>query len=205
MVSAFATWLERVLRHGESVQTARPEYATADGHTVVPLLAAAHGRHALSAAGPPLPFVEPVAVGAAVLLAGACWRLASGEELPVTTSAAPTSAADHLSADMVFRFLPAVYRRAKARSDTALVGDLEAVLRRWPLAGVLAELDDEPTAALDFFGHPGLQLLYAERLTATARPAWVPAAGPAREWAERVFADRGRPLPARSASAEESA
>ncbi len=58
------------------------------------------------------------------------------------------------------------------------------------------DLDAEPLGPLDFAGHPGLQLLYAERLAAAPRAAWVPPAGPAREWAERAFHERGRPLPA---------
>lgn len=196
-MTAFPHWLARVLDHGESVLDRRPEPSAADRGEAGQVLADAFRRHALGVAGPPLAFAEPVAVAAAVVLASACWRLVSGEEVPVVMPVAPTSAADHLSADAVFRFLPTVYRRAKARTDAALITGVETVLRRWPLSGVLAELDGEPAAALDFFGHPGLQLLYAERLTAAARPGWVPPAGPAREWAERVFADRGRPLPAR--------
>ena len=47
-----------------------------------------------------------------------------------------------------------------------------------------------------FGGHPGLQLLYAERLAGVGRPGWVPPSGPAREWVERVHSERGRPLPA---------
>ena len=70
------------------------------------------------------------------------------------------------------------------------------MLARWPLSGVLADLPGPPTAALDFGGHPGLQLLYAERLVGRERPAWVPPGGPARERAELVFRGRGRSLPA---------
>ena len=202
-MTTFPHWLARVLDHGESVLDRRPEPTAAARGEAGRVLADAFQRHALSVAGPPLPFAEPAAVEATVALANACWRLVSGEEVPVAMTVTQKSAADHLSADVVFRFLPVVYRRAKARSDAVLIAEVETVLRRWPLSGVLADLEDEPTTALDFFGHPGLQLLYAERLTAAARPAWVPPSGPAREWAERVFADRGRPLPTRPTPLED--
>ena len=41
-----------------------------------------------------------------------------------------------------------------------------------------------------------MELLFAERLFTTGRPSWVPEAGPAREWAERVYLTQGKPLPA---------
>jgi hypothetical protein len=59
---------------------------------------------------------------------------------------------------------------------------------------VLADLEGAPTTAPEF-GHPGLQLLYAERLATTRRAGWVPTAGVGREWVERVFALRGVPVP----------
>jgi hypothetical protein len=96
----------------------------------------------------------------------------------------------------MLRLLPAVLRRAGAKSDEALADEVRAALLRWPLSGVLADLEEAPAGPLDFHGHPGLQLLYAERLVNGPRSAWVPPDGPAREWAERVFAERGRPLPA---------
>src|SRR5436190_1084973 len=45
------------------------------------------------------------------------------------------------------------------------------------------------------FGHPGLDLLYAERLADRPHPAWVPPPGPARDQVERVFARLGKPVP----------
>jgi hypothetical protein len=56
---------------------------------------------------------------------------------------------------------------------------------------VLARISAEPTTALDFEGHPGLQLLYAERLANHPRPLWIPQGGEARQWAERIWAERG--------------
>jgi hypothetical protein len=49
-------------------------------------------------------------------------------------------------------------------------------------------------------GHPGLLLLYAERLAEHLRPEWVPD-GPARPYVELVFTQRGLPVPFRSALA----
>ena len=135
---------------------------------------------------------------AAVWLSEACWVLVSEDtaaKLPTLTL--PTqSATDHFSADLILRFLPSVYRRALARADrTALADDIETVLRRWPLSGVLADLEGEPTGDTAFDGHAGLQLLYAERLVKSARPGWLPKDGRAREWLERIFSERGRALP----------
>ena len=77
-----------------------------------------------------------------------------------------------------------------------LVIGLERLLREWPLSGVLADLEGGPTTSINFGEHQGLQLLYAERLVETDRPDWVPTTGPAREWVERVYHERGKPVPA---------
>ena len=45
------------------------------------------------------------------------------------------------------------------------------VLRRWPLSGVLSDVVEAPIGPLEFGGHPGLMLLYAERLGDNDRPA----------------------------------
>lgn len=194
----FAVWLERVLVHGESAQSSAPEPASDDRIQALPLLRDAHGRRALSVAGPHLTFAPESAWLAARSLAVACWKLvaeSAAEPVPAPDATRAT-AADHLSVDLALRYLPGVYRRATTREDTAaLAAELESLLRRWPLSGVLADLDGEPTTEPNFDGHFGLQLLYAERLVKTARPGWIPKSGAAREWAERVFHERGRTLP----------
>ncbi len=191
----FDVWLLRVMTHGESVQAGPPgdgDRVAAEGH-----LRAAHARRALDLAGVVPPFTAGVALAAAAWLAAACWRLAGPGEGggPLPELPAPVTAADHLAADLTLRFLPGVRVRARTSGRVALVADIDAVLRRWPLSGVLADLDGGPETTLDFGGHAGLQLDYAERLARNPRPGWVPAGGPAREWAERVFHERGRPLP----------
>ena len=198
MSRPFADWLERVLAHGESAQTSAPEPVADDRIHALPLLRAAHETRALTVAGPALPFVPERAWQGVRLLAVACWKLV-GESTPEPVppiDVTRATAADHLSVDLALRYLPGVYRRATTREPTAgLAADLEAVLRKWPLSGALADLDGEPTTAPDFDGHFGLQLLYAERLVRTAQPGWIPKSGAAREWAERVFHERGRTLP----------
>jgi hypothetical protein len=60
---------------------------------------------------------------------------------------------------------------------------------------VLSYLAEEPLTPPDLDGHPGLLLLYAERLAANVKPAWIPADGPGREQVDRVFAERGLTVP----------
>jgi hypothetical protein len=64
------------------------------------------------------------------------------------------------------------------------------VLRRWPLSGVLADIEQGPLTALDFSGHAGLLLLYAERLARHERPTWFPT-GAAKEYLELVWTELG--------------
>lgn len=185
---ASSEWLEKTLFTGESTQDAAP--VEADAETVA-VLRRAFARHAADVAGPPVPFDEHTASAAAKCLAAACWRIASGEAGPkVVMQGEPKTPAAHLSADVCLRLLPAVLRRSP---HGPLADEVGAVLAAWPLSGSLAELDVVP-ANLDF-GHPGLELLFAERLPAAPYPSWVPDGGRLRECVERVFAARGRPAP----------
>jgi hypothetical protein len=167
------------------------------------LLASAYADLALDLPGPTPPFDANCALGAAAQVGLACWflldRRPTAEEvaraLPPPTP--PATTAQHLSADVAFRFLGQLHRRARGLG----VGDvltrwLERVLCVWPLSGALSDVAEPPEGPLDFGGHAGLCLLYAERLARRPRPAWVPPAGPAREAVELVFAERGLPLPA---------
>jgi hypothetical protein len=58
------------------------------------------------------------------------------------------------------------------------------------LSGVLSDVEEEPLTSLDLGGHPGLRLLYAERLARNRKPAWFPPEGPAREYVELVLGDK---------------
>lgn len=200
VMTPFADWLTRVLTRGESVQEDPPTLAPEERAGVLAVLRDAFGEHALDIAGPPIAFEPDIALAAATLLARACWLLVGADEnepAALSFKAEPVSPSAHLSADVTLRFLPAGYRRARARSTAeSLAAAVEKLLRAWPLSGVLADLDGTPTTPPEFGGHPGLQLLYAERLVATGRVGWVPPAGPAREWVERVYFEQGKPVPA---------
>jgi hypothetical protein len=190
----FHDWLECVLTSGESVQDAPPDLPSAERTRLQARLRAAFDLDALDVGGPPISFDPDTATRAALALARACWLLVSSEQGEVALSAGASPSA-HLSADVTLRFLPAVHRRARLRDpDRALTHSLDRLLRTWPLSGVLADLDGAPITVPDF-AHPGLQLLYAERLAVTRRAGWVPGAGAGREWAERVFTERGLALP----------
>jgi hypothetical protein len=205
---AFADWLDHLLTIGEAVMDGPPAVPPAERDAALDVLDRHYRLHALDVAGPPLPFEPAVALAAAEQVAVACWRLLTPEDgTPLRLAARePGSPAAHLSADLTLRFLPAVHLRARLRAaGDPLVADVAELLRRWPLSGVLADLGGPPAIQrvgefsvpypLDFGGHTGLQLLYAERLFDHEHAAWVPPAGPAREQAERVYQERGRSLP----------
>ncbi len=195
-MSSFADFLQRLLADGEAVLSGPPDRGQAAAADRA-VLARDFADHALDVAGPPVPFDPAAASAAAHLLAAACWHLVAPDAAPdLPPLGEPGTPAAHLSADVALRFLPAVHRRAALRSaDDPLAAALADVSCRWPLSGVLADLPGPPAGGLDFDGHPSLQLLYAERLVGRERPAWVPAAGPARERVELVCRERGRPAP----------
>jgi hypothetical protein len=68
---------------------------------------------------------------------------------------------------------------------------LAHLLREWPLSGVLADLDEGPLTPSEFAGHPGLLLLYAERLAGSENPAWLPDKA-ARAYVELVWQELGK-------------
>jgi hypothetical protein len=193
----FRVWLVRLLHDGEAVLPARPVFAPREPEAAAELHSA-FNRRALDIAGPEIGFDPDVAFKAARTVAAACWRAASGETEPALEPIGePRTPAAHLSADLTLRFLPPVFRRAKAQdAEGTLAQELERFLRTWPLSGVLADLDGEPIAPADGAAHMGLQVLYAERFAATRHPGWLPPAGPSREWVERVFAERRLSVPA---------
>jgi hypothetical protein len=178
----------RLTLHEPPPATPEPE-ATA-------LLGAAHAIHALTIAGPAIPFDAVTALAATQVLYRAAWCFLNPNEpldaAGLAMPADPPTASHHLSADLVLRYLPGVHRRARAlRPGDELVGRLADLLRRWPLSGVLSDVEDGPFTSLDFDGHPGLRLLYAERLAQHQKPAWMPA-GPAIEAVELVWQQLGR-------------
>jgi hypothetical protein len=147
-------------------------------------------------AGPPLAFDADVALAAAEFVRQACWFLVhrgepDEEVARRLTLPPPASDAQHLSADLVLRFLPGVQARAQALApDDPLAVILKEVLRQWPLSGVLAAVTEAPLTPPEF-DHPGLRLLYAERLAAHAKPAWRPRE-PGLEYVRLVYREQGQ-------------
>lgn len=194
----FRDWLARLLLHGEASFASRPVVDSRVNPEVLADLHSAFRRHALDVPGPAIAFDPVTAVRSAHTVAAACWRLVSGEAEPeFDLKGEPETASEHLSADLTLRFLPPVYRRARAQAaDGPLTAALDQLLRTWPLTGVLADLGGKPATSPDGAGHFGLQMLYAERYAATRRPGWLPPSGASREWVERVFAERRLTVPA---------
>jgi MoxR-vWA-beta-propeller ternary system domain bpX4 len=170
----------------------------------VAMLAEAFDACSLTVAGPRISFDPQVACAAAEFLRQAAWALVNHDErvndlmkrlkMPVS----PRSASHHLSADLTLRYLPQVLRRARGLDPSdPLVALLTSELRHWPLSGVLSDVELGPLGPMDFDGHPGLMLLYAERLAGNDRPAWRPAAnGPSPDYYELVRQEYGQSVPA---------
>ncbi len=179
-MSPFAGFLEDLLTRGKVVLRARPR-AEADAEAVA-FLRTAYEDYQLDVAGPPLAFDEPAAVWAAGLVWQACWFLhsrvepaAEVEQCLAVPRGRPTPAA-HLSADLTLRFLAQVHSRARLLDSTdRLTVRLTEILRAWPLSGVLSDVEEGPAEPPDFDDHPGLLLLYAERLAEGEKPLWLPA------------------------------
>jgi hypothetical protein len=204
-MTSLTEFLRRLFVDGSAILRARPRLEPGERRAVLPLLRRAYADYRLDIAGPAVDFDAETALAAAVLLSQACWFLVSrtepAEELErcLALPGPPASPAQHLSADLTLRYLPQVHGRARALApDDRLAVLLATVLRQWPLSGVLAQVEDEPLTPPEFGGHPGLLLLYAERLARTEKPAWVPR-GRALEYVELVFAELGKRPPAPAA------
>jgi hypothetical protein len=198
---AFLDFVQRLLAEGVVVLREPPEMAANERERAVAALAGAYADYRLDVAGPLVTFEPATALGAAELVGWACWFLLQRREpdeeverrLPLGDL--PASAAEHLSFDLAGRFLVGAHRRATALvPDDVLTRRLAAILRRRPLTGVLSGVVAGPEVPVEF-DHPGLWLLYAERLVEHASPSWVHA-GAGQEVVEMVFAERGRRMPA---------
>ena len=197
-MSPFAEFLDLLLREGRAVLRGPLATLPKEGAEVVDILRRAFADHCLSVAGPTLAFDVNMALAAAELVHHACWFQVSRAE-PVAElerllapPGPPRSPAAHLSADLVLRYLPQIHRRAKALNPADRLTTLLAeILRRWPLSGVLADLDEVPLVQPAFDGHAGLWMLYCERLARHEKPAWVPM-GPGLAYLELVYRELGK-------------
>jgi hypothetical protein len=201
-MSSLVEFVQRLYQEGEVVLKAQPQLDARQRAEAVPVLESIFADYRLAVAGPLIEFDAMTAVAASELLWQACWFLVSRQE-PVaelnrclSMARRPTTPAQHLSGDLLFRYLPQVHRRSRARAaDDELAELLTVLLREWPLSGVLADIAEAPLTPLDFGGHPGLLLLYAERLAQKERPAWI-AAGSVFEYISLVFHEYGKPTSA---------
>ncbi|WP_020465537.1 hypothetical protein [Singulisphaera acidiphila] len=145
------------------------------------LLQVAFDAYRLDIAGPPIEFDAGTAIEASSLVIRASWALvnhdSSSAEIKrwVAMSHRPTTPSHHLTADLLFRFLPQLRKRALAKHEPdPLAERLATLLRHWPLSGVLADLDTGPDSPPDLCGHSGLMQLYAERWAKYQNPNWRP-------------------------------
>ncbi|MFL5338954.1 MAG: hypothetical protein ACJ8F7_02205 [Gemmataceae bacterium] len=190
-------FLELLFDEGRVTFTQRPASSPDKREAAVAVLRRTHEVACLDVAGSPLPFDADAAFAAAAFVRFACWFLVNREEPAdalerlLVTAPVPETAAHHWAADLTFRFLPQLHRRARALSpDDPLTRRIEEALRRFPLSGVLSDVVAGPTTPTEFAGHPGLQLLYAERFGRNGRPEWKPTGRPA-ECFEWMQAERG--------------
>lgn len=201
-------FLEELLRKGRIAFRRRPA-EDAWSARAAGVLERAYADFALDVAGPPIAFDAAVAREACEVVVQASWALVCHEdrletlERRLTMRHPPTRPSHHLSADLVFRYLAQVHRRARAiNPDDPFAAMLAKLLREWPLSGVLAGLEGGPASPTDFGGHEGLMLLYAERWARHELPAWRPT-GRALEYAEMVHGGTAGGSPAIGARGED--
>jgi hypothetical protein len=200
-MAAFVEFIEPILTEGTVLLRRRPAAPADERDAAGRLLEKAFTEYRLRLAGPLISFDRAAAVAGAEWLWWGCWYLVDRSETPddvrraLPRPLAPVTAAQHLSADLLLRHLAQVQRRARAIASVDVLHEwLSAILRLWPLAGVLADLPEGPAIEPELGGHPGLRLLYAERLALRPQRAWMPA-GPTRDYVDLVFFERGLALP----------
>jgi hypothetical protein len=203
-MSAFHEFLTQLLDQGKIVFRSATRPGDRPTPAAVAVLAEAFETYSLAVAGPGIAFDPTIAYAAAECLRQSSWALVNHDDrvgdlkkrlkMPVT----PVTPSHHLSADLTLRHLPQVLRRARGLDPMdALLELVENMLRRWPLSGVLSDVEDAPLVPLEFGGHQGLLLLYAERLVANDRLSWRPARrSPAWDYYELVLQEHGQTVPA---------
>jgi hypothetical protein len=173
------------------------------------ILAEAFEAHGLAVAGPRIALEPKIACAAAECLRQSSWALVNHDDRVADLKkrlkmpGSPVTPSHHLSADLALRHLGQVLRRARGLDTTDPLLEMVAnTLRRWPLSGVLSDVEEAPLVPLEFGGHPGLLLLYAERLIGNDRLAWRPARNTsAWEYYELVLQEHGQTVPAERAVA----
>lgn len=181
MSKDFGLFLDRLFREGSIAFDRAPEPVAEPSWNVEQILRSAFETHRLSIAGPPITFDRDSARCAANFLRHACWGLVRQEEIEIDAIDRPRASNQshrpeaHLSIDLTYRYLPIVYRRSAAIGRyEVLRRQIALELRKWPFSGVLANLLEAPLGSLDFGGHQGLAIAYAERFIEHHNDAWRP-------------------------------
>jgi len=203
-MTAFHEFLTQLLDQGKVVFRSTRALHDRPSARGIAILAEAFETSCLSVAGPRVAFDPAVACAAAELVRQASWALVCHDdrvadlEKRLRMPALSATPSLHLSADLMLRYVPQILRRARGLDPAdPLVELLANILRRWPLSGVLSDVDEGPLVPLDFGGHSGLLLLYAERLIGNDRPSWRPEQ-PGKSWDyyELVLQEHDRTAPA---------
>ena len=201
-MTMFDDFLTQLFDEGKIVfRTAPRDRPSASANDV---LATAFEACSLAVAGSRIAFDAETARAAAELLRQASWALVNRDERMsdlvkrLKMPGSPLTPSQHLSADLTLRYLPQVLRRTRGLEPSdPLVAHLASVLRIWPLSGVLSDVSEGPLVSLQFGGHTGLMLLYAERLIGNDRPRWRPLQkGPSWDYYELVVQKHAQPAPA---------
>jgi hypothetical protein len=191
-------FLHQLLHTGKVVLHGPPVAVPEEHPAALELLERAYRRHQLDVSGPPLEFRPDLALAVGEFVRHACWYLVRHDEPAAVlekrlTLPTPASPADHLTGDLLLRYVPQLHRRARALAPNDPLGAILArVLRQWPLSGVLADVVEAPLTSIAFAGHPGLLLLYAERLFHNQKAEWLPTDPGAFAYVELVFRDHGQ-------------
>src|SRR5262249_54778052 len=121
-MTTLAEFLELLFDEGRVAFTDAPATAAEEQSSAVDVLQRAFDAYRLDIAGPLLHFDADVALAAAKFVQLACWFLINRQEPSAELEQRlrvpdePKSAEQHLSADLTFRCLPQVHRRARALS-----------------------------------------------------------------------------------------
>jgi hypothetical protein len=197
-MTSFAELAENLVDRGRIVLLQPPRLAVEEQPAVLQVLEKAFNDYRLEIAGSLIPFHGSTALAAAQIVFMSVWLLHNHDsseadiEKVLTMPEPPTRPEHHLSADLTFRLLPAIYKRARALApDDVLCQILQGILRGWPLSGVLSDVAEPPNASLDFGGHSGLLMLYAERLARHEKSAWFPDR-PASAYVELIYSELGK-------------
>ena len=177
----FHEFLIELLKEGKIVFRSAKAPRDPISPRAVAFLAEAFKIHSAAVAGPPIAFDSEAASTSAEFLRQSSWALVNHDERMadlekrLNLPGSPRTPSQHLSADLTLRYLPQVLQRARGLNpDDPLVECAANVLRRWPLSGVLSDVVEAPIEHIELGSHPGLLLLYAERLTKNDRSGWRP-------------------------------